>query len=134
MNIKSEIAKRIGVAITLGSLWFQYNAVLKVLAIIGIVILVISCIALGFRGRFSQTWWKKLVTVSEFDITFTALALTMALSGTSLLSSGAKAGSSAAVVAGVLIILAGGFFLGGAFGQSISQIISESWHRKLKKR
>jgi len=133
MNSASEIIKRIGVAIALGSLWFSYSIVLEVLASIAIAILILSCIVLKFRERLSQSRWKKLVEVSDFDITFAGLALTMVLAGSRLVISGLEAHVSAGVIAGWLIILAGGFFLGGAFGQGITKIILESYHRKPKK-
>ena len=133
MNSTPEIIKRIGVAIVLGSLWFSYSIVLEVLASIVIAILILSCIVLKFRERLSQSRWKKLVEVFDIDVTFIALALTMVLSGARLISSGLEAHVLAGVIAGWLIILAGGFFLGGAIGQGISKIIPKSCHQKPKK-
>lgn len=133
MNSTSEIIKRIGVAIALGSLWFSYSIVLQVLASLAIAILIFSCIVLKFRERLLQSRWKKLVALFDFDITFVGLALTMVLSGSRLVNSGLEAHVLAGVIAGWLIILAGGFFLGGAFGQVISRFILKLCHRKPKK-
>jgi len=133
MNLTSEIIKRLGVAIVLGSLWFSYNIVLQVLASIAIAILVFSCAVLRFRERLSQSRWKKLAEISELDITFAGLALTMILAGSRLVIGGLEAHVSAGIIAGWLIILAGGFFLGGAFGQGITKIILELYHRKPRK-
>ncbi len=132
-DMMSEILKRVGAAIVLGSLWFSYGVVLQILVGMAIAILILSCIVLKFGERLSQSRWKRLVKIFNIDITFMALALTMALSGSRLLSSGAEAGSSAAVWAGGLTILAGGFFLGGAFGKVISRFIREVYLLKLRK-
>lgn len=132
MNQTSEILKRIGFAIVLGSLWLSYSIVLEILAGIVIVTLMLSCIVLKFRERLSQSRWKKLVELSDFDVTFAALALTMFLSGAHLVNSGLEDEVLAGVIVGVLIILAGCFFLGNVFGHSVSQIISELRHRKSK--
>jgi hypothetical protein len=129
----SEILKRVGAAIVLGSLWFSYSVVLQVLVGTAIAILALSCVVLKFREPLSQSRWKRFVKIFSIDITFMALALTMALSGSRLLSSGAEVGSSAAVWAGWLTILAGGFFLGGAFGQVISKFIREVYLLKQRK-
>jgi hypothetical protein len=132
-GMTSEILKRVGAAIVLGSLWFSYSVVLQILVGMAIAILILSCIVLKFGERLSQSRWKRLIKIFDVDITFTALALTMFLSGGRLLSSGIEAGSSAAVWAGRLTILAGGFFLGGALGQVISKFISKIYPRKQRK-
>ena len=133
MNLTSEILKRIGVAIILGSLWFSYGVVFQVLASLAIAIIILSCIVLKFRERILQSRWKKLVELFDFDITFVGLALTMVVSGARLVSSGLEAHVLAGVIAGWLVILAGGFFLGGAFGQVISRFILKLCHREPKK-
>jgi hypothetical protein len=132
-DMTSEILKRAGAAVVLGSLWFSYSVVLQILVIMAIAILMLSCVVLKFRDPLLQSRWKRLVRIFNIDVTFTVLALTMFLSGSRLLSSGAEAGSSAAVWAGRLTILAGGFFLGGAFGQVICDFILKLYHLKQKK-
>ena len=132
-DMTSEILKRAGAAVVLGSLWFSYSVVLQILVIMAIAILMLSCVVLKFRDPLLQSRWKRLVRIFNIDVTFTALALTMFLSGSRFLSSGAEVGSSAAVWARRLTILAGAFFLGGAFGKVILKFISEVYIRKWRK-
>lgn len=131
--MKTELTKRVGVAIALGSLWFSYSVTLQVLAIIGMAIIALSCVALGFRERLLQSRWKKLAEISGLDITFAGLALTMVLAGSRLAIDGSKAHALAGIIAGWLVISAGVFFLGGAVGQGISKVILELYRRKPKK-
>jgi len=129
----SEILKRVGVVFVLGSFWFSYSVVLQILTGMAIAILIFSCVVLKYKEPLLQSRWKRLVRIFNIDVTFTALALTMFLSGSRFLSSGAEVGSSAAVWAGRLTILAGAFFLGGAFGKVILKFISEVYIRKWRK-
>jgi hypothetical protein len=132
-EMKTEIIKRAGVVIALGSLWFSYGITLQVLAGIVMAIIALSCVALVFRERLLQSRWKKLAEISELDITFTGLALTMVLAGSRLVIDGSKAHALAGIIAGLLIISAGLFFLGGAIGQSIRTIALQVCHRKVEK-
>ena len=114
MNLKSEIAKRIGVAIILSSFWSFYDTLLlKTLVILVIVILILSCIVLKFRRRLSYSWWKKLVEASEFEVTFAALGLALVVSGIRLLT-------SETTWWGIAYVLAGGFFIGAGIGDNIA--------------
>ena len=107
MNIRSEIAKRVGVAITLSSFWPLYNTGTRVLAVVVIAALIWSCVVLGLSNsnRLPQPRWKKLVEASMIELTFTALGLGMVTSGLRLLISGA-------IWLGIGTVLAGAFFLG----------------------
>jgi hypothetical protein len=131
--VRTEIIKRAGVVIALGSLWFSYSITFQVLSIIGMVIIALSCVALGFRERLLQSRWKRLAEISAgLDVTFAGLALTMVLAGSRLVIDGSEAHSLAGIIAGLLVISAGVFFLGGAFGQAISKIILQLYHPKPK--
>jgi hypothetical protein len=115
-GLKSEIAKRIGVAITVCSFWPLYNCGMRIMAVILIVILVGSCIVLRFREQVASSRWKILIEASDFDITFSVLGLAMITSGARLVSSGA-------IWWGVGCILAGGFFIGAGIGEGIIRVI-----------
>jgi len=114
INLKTEIAKRVGVAITLLSFWPLYNLCSEILAGIVIAILVASCAILPFRESLSHSRWRKLAEASEFEITFTALGLGMVISGSRLLVSGF-------VWWGIWIILAGAAFIGAGIGENIGE-------------
>jgi hypothetical protein len=116
MNLKSEIAKRIGVAITISSFWSLYNLGLQIMAIIVIIVLVGSCVVLPFRERLSKSRWRKLAEASMLEITFAALGLGTVTSGARLVSSGS-------VWWGIGYILAGGLFIGAGLGENVSTIL-----------
>ncbi len=116
INLKSEIAKRVGVAITLSSFWSSYNLWLEIIAGIIIAILVASCVILPLRGRLFQTRWRWLAEASEFELTFTALGLGMVLAGSRLVV-------GEFVWWGISTMIAGGLFLGFGIGENLSKII-----------
>ncbi len=117
MNPKSEIAKRVGVAITLLSFWSLYNTTLQVLAWIVVTILVISCVILPFRNRLLRSRWHRLAEYSTFEVTFAALGLGMVTSGVRLVA------SSGLVWGGIATIAAGFLFIGAGIGENMAKLI-----------
>ncbi|MCJ7426115.1 MAG: hypothetical protein MUO17_03140 [Dehalococcoidales bacterium] len=113
MNLKSEIAKRIGVAIILSSFWPLYNVVLRILLVILIAALIGSCIILWFGSRLSHPRWKKLKEAANFEVTFAALSLAMITSGVRLVT-------NELIWWGVIYIVAGAFFIGAGIGDNIA--------------
>ncbi|MFC2032506.1 hypothetical protein ACFLUS_03985 [Chloroflexota bacterium] len=118
MNVKSEVAARIGVAIALLSFWSLYDSVIiKILVVIVIVILAGSCIVIPLRERLLKSRrWKRLGEASEYELTF--LALGLAMFGLAYSLSGRVSGW---VIIGNIIT--GAFFIGAGIGENIRKMI-----------
>jgi hypothetical protein len=116
INLKAEIAKRVGVAITVSSFWSLYNLGLEITAGIIIAILVASCVILPFRERLSHTRWRRFAEASEFELTFTALGLGMILAGSRLVV-------SEFLWWGISTMMAGALFIGFGIGENLVKII-----------
>lgn len=115
MNLKAEIAKRVGVAITLLSFWTLYDTVLWVLVSLVVMVLIASCIVLPFRNRLLKSRWSKLAEASTFEVTFTALGLGMVTSGLRLVLAELTWLGLATTVAGV-------FFIGAGIGDNLVKL------------
>lgn len=102
---------------------FESNLVLFSLNLASIAVLWLSAIVLIFHDKSSNRIWKRLVTIAE------SLDVELAAVGVGLFSTGlgifvpALSNLSAWVWVGIVMILLGGFFIGGQIGKGIGQMI-----------
>ena len=102
---------------------FEANVILFSLTLASIAVLWLSAIVLIFHDKSSSRVWKRLVAIAEsLEVELAAVGLGLFSTGLGILVP-ALATLSAWMWIGIIMILLGGFFIGGQIGKGIGQMI-----------
>jgi hypothetical protein len=101
----------------------EANVILFSLTLASIAVLWLSAIVLIFHDKSSSRVWKRLVTIAEhIEVEYAAVGLGLFSTGLSILLA-ALPDMSAWIWLGIIMILLGGFFIGGQIGKGIMEMI-----------
>jgi hypothetical protein len=102
---------------------FEANLILFSLTLASIAVLWLSAIILIFHDKSSSHVWKRLVAIAEhIDVELAAVGLGLFSTGLGIFVP-ALSTLSAWMWIGIIMILLGGFFIGGQIGKGIGQMI-----------
>jgi hypothetical protein len=102
---------------------FGDSLILFSLGIASIAVLWLSAIVLVLHDKSSSRVWKRLVAMAgSLDVELVAIGLGLFSTGLGMLVVGLST-SSAWIWVGVIMVLLGGFFIGGQIGKGIGQMI-----------
>lgn len=102
---------------------FEANLILFSLTLASIAVLWLSAIVLIFHDKSSSHVWKRLVAIAEHvDVELAAVGLGLFSTGLGILVP-ALSTLSAWIWVAIIMILLGGFFIGGQIGKGIGRMI-----------
>ena len=102
----------------------EANVVLFSLTLASIAVLWLSAIVLVFHDKSSSRVWKRLVKIAEhIEVEYAAVGLGLFSTGLSIVLA-ALPDMSAWIWLGIIMILLGGYFIGGQIGKGIMKMIT----------
>lgn len=101
----------------------EANVILFSLTLASIAVLWLSAIVLVFHDKSSSRVWKRLVTIAEhIELEYAAVGLGLFSTGLSIVLA-ALPDMAAWIWLGIIMLLLGGFFIGGQIGKGIMEMI-----------